>query len=261
VKNLNLFLHVALVPGLILTHTAFARGLPTETAAVANELMLMHTYAEDATPADRTMFAEQVVRSMQRDSLECAPSYTTVMDFFRTQRITATAIRGTVSYAGTMPLPYAYDVADATPLGSRIDVRICLRNEALLTSGQVNEFDTKLRDADSLWTAAAPRGVTFRFRRSCTNAHFTVDYVNTDGPYTASLPMHLSHLTFAHEVGHMMGMDDYYGINLWSYLNRNSTVCSMESIMCAAERRGQVTEAEIYQVLRRVYCAQTGSRT
>jgi hypothetical protein len=72
-------------------------------------------------------------------------------------------------------------------------------------------FDQQLTKAQFIWNRQAPAGVSFRFVRmkAAPKAHYSVKLVPSfRALYDQVLPANPDQETLAHEIGHMMGLDD-----------------------------------------------------
>ena len=87
------------------------------------------------------------------------------------------------------------------------------------------------------------------------NPHITIPYLRDDytpGPYFIQWSLNWPARTFAHEIGHVMGLNDEYpstGIG--------PIACDEESVMCynfGSSHLQQIKNHHIYVILRRGYC-------
>jgi hypothetical protein len=151
-------------------------------------------------------------------------------------------------------LPYRYTaVRNSTDV--QVRVRIYLGEGLAREPDQIVAIDEKLRAAEKIWTERAPSpAVKFLFERvwRAEDAQFSPRYVAgyTRGPYFYEWSAEWEPGTFAHEIGHMMGLVDEYDFET----ARPNGDCALDSIMCNS--RGEPKPFHYYVFLRRFRCAQ-----
>lgn len=195
-------------------------------------------------------------RHLKRDSLDhCAPTEQEVGDFLPDHRVT---IEGKVSYMGMIKQPYRYDVS---PEG--IDVRIAFTGELGNDEKSLSETREKLKFASEIWTKNSPGGktkFTFRLVGPDENPHFTPKLVSkAPGTKFNSLwAIDDSKYIVAHEVGHMVGLDDEYSVIrslVWQVKNDVDTrMCNTRSLLCDYMPNAKPYPYHYYVILRRAYC-------
>ncbi len=213
---------------------------------------------------------------LARDSMaDCAPPPNAVM----TPRMPfGRRIGGELFYVGVDPREYAYDLVP-DPAGVGVEVRVQLTGTLAEDPARVAAVQAKMDRAAELWTAHSPGGaVRFRFRAETSDVtwpHFQVALYAGEGrtPFDVSWseawPWHL----LAHEIGHMMGLDDEYGQlkKTWGHAIGQDGVwdhdladkvrwfgCNPASLMC--DSRGEQSVPlpyHYYALLRRRACRVT----
>ncbi len=153
---------------------------------------------------------------VNRDSMErCLPP---VVPTFGAPPSHPIEVRGEMAYLGFDPREYAYRLtASDDGARTRVTVRIAFDGLSAVSTGPWRDLQGKLDRAAQLWTTYAPRQA-FEFRfvaeigAAAEHPHFRVSLVAGqprtpfDVTWGSAWPWHL----MAHEVGHMMGLDDEY---------------------------------------------------
>lgn len=188
-----------------------------------------------------------------RDSLEFFPH----PDYLRRMNFPpglSREIRGEINYSfAQLPFRYAYQVREE---GSTyiISVRVHLRSSSSTALTNIRE---KLHHAQGTWEIGYQRNAEPLYPRlrlhfefltvdSAEQAHFSVAVTEREssGPYFSTWSTQWTREMVAHELGHMMGLNDEYNQVLERY------DCWSGSIMC----RGQEGEPQFYHfyhILRR----------
>ena len=213
--------------------------------------------------------------NLARDTMEaCTPGLRPVF----TQPMRARQrVTGDMRYIGLDPREYAYDLAPSAddPTRVEVEVRIHFAGELARAPGVTDELAAKLEQASRLWTEGAPGGFArFRFvlAPQARAAHFVVWLA----PGTPRTPFDVTwgrgwsaHL-MAHEIGHMMGLDDEYeqARKTWGHaigedeiwdrdprVKREWLRCDLRSLMC--DSKGEASRPlpyHYYLILRRRFC-------
>jgi hypothetical protein len=153
-----------------------------------------------------------------RDNLEydsmssCAPA---VADVFTPSLGRSRRIVGEHAYVHLDPREYAYDLY-VLPTALDVEVRIQFTGSLARDPRVLAVMQDKLARAAELWTAHAPRGaMRFHFTGAADDAshpHFAVHLAPGEPrtPFDETWGAGWSWHLIAHEVGHMMGLDDEY---------------------------------------------------
>lgn len=188
-----------------------------------------------------------------------------------------TRIVGEVAYVGLDPREYAYDLKPNTDGdGVVVELRVQLLGPLGRDPAALAAVQAKMNEAAALWSQHSPGGRTrFRFTALASDAgnpHFQVDLYEGDGrsPFDVSWgtawPAHL----MAHEMGHMLGLDDEYGQfektlghalgkeRAWERspdAKRAWFHCDLASLLCDSRGASSVPQAyHYYVILRRRFC-------
>jgi hypothetical protein len=195
-------------------------------------------------------------------------------------------VRGGIDYLGFVRKPYRYDIQVINGKVS-LALRIFFKRPRKVTIARYEQMKrimkSKLLSATRKWTAASRGEFAFNFTvtDSKRDAHFNVKLLDgpTRGPYDKKWSVHWSTITVAHELGHMMGLDDEYDNGRYTlfmkpllfsldydkrfknasaytkkrFAYEKTTRCSEKSIMCSSGS-GAIKKTHLYQIFKRSYC-------
>jgi hypothetical protein len=214
-----------------------------------------------------------ITDDLERDSMgACTPP---PGDVFERSRPFARRIAGEVFYVGLDPREYAYDVVSREG-AFEVEVRVQLTGALASDAGVVLTVQRKMDLAAHLWTTHAP-GHIARFRFVAVTGdetwpHFQVRLSEGDArtPYDVSWGTEWSAHLLAHEIGHMMGLDDEYGQlkktvghalgqeAVWKTQPAEKVDwfhCDPTSVMCDSKGEASVPlPYHYYVILRRRFC-------
>lgn len=189
-------------------------------------------------------------QNILRDTKICQP--TQEKAFSNPNLRGAKKVKGYILYEGVWPAKYSYTVTPSKTYGYEITIRIHFKNQNEFSSNELNYFQLNLDDAAYLWNENAPSDLyKFKFLivRDARNADFSVQLTKEDsrGPYYVKWSTAWDPQSIAHEIGHMLGLDDEYGTVI------QHSNCNPRSIMCNSPT-GSVREYQYYQILKRIHC-------
>ncbi|MFL5785387.1 MAG: hypothetical protein ACJ76H_12290 [Bacteriovoracaceae bacterium] len=196
-------------------------------------------------------------RHLKADSLKnCLPPEEDVMNSLPDHKM---LIEGKIRYMGFIPQDYRYEIS---PDG--IEVRIAFTGELASDEKILEDLRTKFNYASEVWTKNSPGGkIPFHFKLVGLNddPHFTPKLVKkAKGTKFNSLwDIEVSKMVVAHEVGHMLGLDDEYPVirsMVWQVKNDVDTrMCNVRSLMCDYySSQVKLYPYVYYQILRRPHC-------
>ena len=224
--------------------------------------------------ASRSAFACLALRdNFERDSRGfCMPDASIV---FSAPLVRPLRVEGEVTYVGVDPREYAYDLVPRADFGVDVRVRIQFRGPST-SKAVMDTLQAKLNQAAALWTAHSPEGrIHFQFIATTNDSalpHFQVDLVpgRPRSPFDVTWGSDWSFHLMAHEIGHMMGLDDEYGqlrktlghiLGRKEAWDRSDAVrlswfrCDLGSLMCDSEGERSIPLPHHYYVLlRRRFC-------
>ena len=132
-------------------------------------------------------------------------------------------VRGLFRYVGVAPLPYKYDLV---PENGKLIARSSIYYKGFdkLSNRDQEKVRGKISAAVNLWNqktpAEFPYEIDVQLKDKKEDAHFKINIVHgwTRGPYLKEHSVDWSHQVYAHEIGHMLGLDDEYDQILQHYL-------------------------------------------
>lgn len=201
-----------------------------------------------------------VKRHLVRDLMGCQVDPDLVKDapqMIRTELNQPLKVRGRNAFLGMFPLPYRYTGRLLSAEGAgEIEIRasVYFTNDSKLSPGDFEKMQKKLDQAAEKWTQYNPYPFKVRFKFEIThkrrNASVKAKLLlgkQTRGPYFSFWTDQWSSSTIAHEMGHVMGLDDEYSNTPFRSLN----YCDGDSIMCTNARPKPY---HYYLIIRRLLC-------
>ena len=204
----------------------------------------------------------------------CTLHATDVAGVFTASRGRSRRIVGEHFYMHVDPREYAYDLSVGDALD--VEVRIQITGPLARDPHVVASMQEKLTRAAALWTSHAPHGsMRFRFVAETSDSsdpHFVVNLAPGEPrtPYDVTWGADWGFHLLAHEVGHMMGLDDEYpqlrktlghALGQEPRWRRDRTLrvewlrCDLGSLMCDSKGETSVPLAHHYYVIaRRRFC-------
>ncbi len=212
--------------------------------------------------------------NLTRDGMnECTPA---PADVFSTPLQVPRRITGELFYLGIDPREYSYDLLPTEDGGTEVNVRIQFVGSLTHDAATMAALRTKLAIAAAFWTRHSPvPTLRFRFEAKTDDRespHFTInlDPGASRTPYDTTWGSEWTWHLIAHEIGHLMGLDDEYeqirktighifGIDRAWDLDRATKLawfkCDLESLMCDSRAPGSTPQRyNYYVILRRRFC-------
>jgi hypothetical protein len=222
-------------------------------------------------------------RNLKRDLRRFYIPYHEFENKLKNEKKSLKSVSGKIRYVGFVPKKYRYDIQVQDGVATAIvKVHFDMKDFSLDVSTAKRMMDIKIADAQRYWNSKTPARYQFKFSRvkNQRDAHFSVRLKRkfTRGPYDTRWSLDWSSETVAHELGHMMGLDDEYDqitgstlsdINrlLISRTNRDhlstfsdrymfgyykAMKCDQDSLMCNSYN-GDIRAWHLYSIFKRFY--------
>lgn len=206
----------------------------------------------------------ELMRNFERDSMKQCLVDPDALAKFRVSR--RHEITGTVSYMNAIPLKYAYDAWWSEKLKKNIvEVRIRFRGILTRNAEQMARYRGILEQASQAWNdSLKSKNFSFVFRmvEADEKPHFTVGLSGNKvrGLYLSQWSIHSDVDMIAHEVGHMLGLDDEYdqmrlSLDIGETNSLPQKRCNPSSRLCSSALADAKPQPQhLYLVLRRLAC-------
>lgn len=198
------------------------------------------------------------------------------------------SIKGTIRYIGLVKKQYNYELIVKDGIATaKVKIYFKLSSELQKISTQkylnyLDKLQDKMEKAQEIYNDRSLRHLRFKFEivGDINDAHFTpvLTTRKSSGPYDSKWSTTWNEHDFAHEIGHMLGLDDEYdniGFRTTAFakslfLSKEERVkikedhnmslfrfvkslrCDVTSLMCS-ERFGTIKKRHIYQIFNRVF--------
>ena len=165
-------------------------------------------------------------------------------------------ISGRMKFLGIAPAPYKYYLYNAQGGLPTLRARILISNADEFSTSDLDRLRSKLSAAGKIWSRNNPYEYKMDFDFDITTdskeATVSVKLVrgSTRGPYFSKWSLGWSTTTIAHEMGHVMGLDDEYSNNP---LGGSMANCNRSSLMCSSYG-GSPLMYHYYLIFRRALC-------
>lgn len=224
---------------------------------------LVELYVKQRSTAEADWSCMLFLQNLRRDSMKNCIVDPDQLKKFRAKR--RHTVQGSLSYLGFLPLRYAYDAWwSSEKQRNVVEVRLRFTGSLARDGAELARMSEKLRIATLHWNHPSNYGnfeFVFRLAKPGESAHFTPDLTlsSTRGPYHLKWDARWPVETIAHELGHMLGLDDEYDLIRNTLQLGNDAVerlrCEPGSRMCSpANAGGEVESHHHYTVLRRIAC-------
>jgi hypothetical protein len=217
-----------------------------------------------------------VKRNIERDSKACVPSAKDVFNPLLLPSERCQKISGRMGYVGFVYLPYRYSLCPSDDGKMELIIKIFFKKEIkkkkqddlklqYYYGANMNaSLQSRLDEAAAVWNKSNPMASAMKFKfiqvLKAEEADFQVDlnYGLTRGPYCREWSNTWGGDTMAHEIGHMMGLDDEYNQVVGSalplyHMTYAESYCDPESIMCD-DATGRPQKYHYYMIMRRFLC-------
>jgi hypothetical protein len=219
--------------------------------------------------------------NLRRDSLtNCLPDPKIV---FLSPQPGSVRITGAVGYLGLVPLPYRYYLSSDANGNPVVTLRVHFTGALARQPENLQRMARKLAQAAELWSDNSPasdfagRAAEFRFMVEAHSERAEFSLGLSEGcprpPYLVSWGILCSPHFLAHEIGHMLGLDDEYNQlaktvghllgaeHDWARdvrLRIARFECNVNSLMCSSKfDRSTPRLYDDYLVLRRGFCSRS----
>lgn len=196
------------------------------------------------------------LRGMLRDTKYCLPHPDDIFENDIAEDFEKKRIKGRIRYVGVAPLPYRYLIENKDDK-MHLTLNVYYKNWDSLKETQKETIKKSFQGAQNYWNKNSPDPKRFSFEFNALekreNADFIVNAVakSTRGPYLKEHNINWHPLVFAHEFGHMMGLDDEYD-QIFATLFKKRR-CTSESLMCST-MYNHFPKYYWYKIYRRAFC-------
>lgn len=205
-----------------------------------------------------------LMRHLKRDSNTCVVDKSKVEEtdqIFDGLTKSDTVIRGSIRYVKIYPGKYRYQVIENANGDLVVKASVFFNNHLEFTLKEMKSMERKFKKASEIWNKHNPYDFNLKFefkivyKKKGAGTSAKLKRTNTRGPYFKKWSQRWSAKTIAHEMGHIMGLDDEYSNN--PLKNKGAKKCIQDSIMCRSNS-GSATPKEFhyYVILRRLQCPQ-----
>lgn len=213
---------------------------------------------KSSTRCDNNKKCSMLKKNLNSDSNRCVSNPKKVKSIINYNR---GSVSGRLTYLGFVPVKYGYDILSDGRGGAILESRVYIRNTGSYTKRELDRLSAGLRRAAHVWTvnnSLTDFHLTFRFKLTNNErkAHVKPRLLRkkTRGPYFAKWSTQWDDDTLAHEMGHVMGLNDEYHNTLFPKAGSHDD-CSISSLMCAANW-GRPQPFHYYLILNRLVCRQ-----
>ncbi len=225
-------------------------------------------------------------RSIKRDQDQCNVMPSMVFDNLKEMEDKTVEVEGKTSYVGLVPKKYKYKIELINGVATAI-VNIHFK-KGVYSNENYKKYlltmDKALKDAEEKWNTQVYNNL-FRFSFNRVDSEELADFSvklkekDTRGPYDTRWSIQFGVNTVAHEIGHMMGLDDEYDNvihttmtypkywstfldkdfkdTLWvrfGYAIDGTKLCDDTSIMCNPYSKKKIKKFQVYNIFKRFYC-------
>lgn len=254
----NLIALAACVLGLTTTMSAHAQNVPLQK--VSREDLYRHFFSinSDDQCKERTN-CRMLRRHLIRDTKNCEMDPTdveVVSNYVEANRSNPETIKGAIKYLGVAPGKYEYDTFIDERGRLNIETSIYFKNLDKFSASEISRLESRMKTAANKWTQGnrfSANPVIFHLKlarkRSEGKIKAKLKKNYTRGPYFSRWSMRWGSSTIAHEMGHMLGLDDEYSNNPFGGSLAN---CNTSSIMC--NPGASPKDYQYYLIFRRMLC-------
>lgn len=209
------------------------------------------------TELENQMYEKNQLRDTQKCELDLEGINNKIISPLNSKSI---SIQGKINYVGLFTGKYQYDVniaQEEVVISTKIFLRNIKHKSARHSDKDLLEAKEKVKWAQDYWNSFVPAELPIRFKfivvSKRDDAYFLPALINksTRGPYYASWSTRWHPIVIAHEIGHMLGLDDEYANNFYG---GNTDSCDKESLMCSNSLGSIVKKYQILSIINRINC-------
>lgn len=255
----NLLALAACVFSITATMPTYAQNVPLQK--VSREDLYRHFFSINSDDqCKESTNCRMLRRHLIRDTKNCEMDPTdveVVSNYVEATAAKPETIKGSIRYLGVAPGKYEYDTFIDENGRLNVETSIYFKNLDDFSDAKISRLEGRMKAAAARWTdnnrfSANPVIFHLKLAKNRRDAKIKAKLKEgwTRGPYFSRWSLSWGTATIAHEMGHMLGLDDEYSNNP---MGGSLAGCNTSSIMCNSFG-GTPKDYQYYMIFRRMLC-------